>query len=318
MGFRYQDYFDVQITDPAKRAEVLETLNWLATETKGEMLAIIQKAHQRYGTIVIQEGDETAGYIDKSLVEINFDQIASSRYMDPDGNAHPTSLKRALTHELGHMADENKEPFYAQHRAEIIRLKKEGLDHAQAGLPEEKSKRENLLTEAAVHPEAFSRSEAFDIMYDTQAVWHQEIYLLSEAEKYYERSDLYKLQKHVLERPIVDLENHIMQTYAGEPARASYESTITHSAPYREALLQQFYQYIDDKPFPVNPEPAEDLACSIPPDVLEKINRGEMTLAQAGITLDKDETLPDQHEGCLVVVPLTPISAPAPQGKKER
>lgn len=316
MGFRYQDYFDVQIKDPQKRKEFIAAINWLANHTNGEVLEKIVKAKEiRGGKIAVYEGPETGVPIGAAALQINFEDIKTFRYADAEGRVHPFTLKRTLAHEMFHLADEKEATFFTpDRRQEILDKKLEGLAKASQGYDEEKDARGENLGFAVRVPHLFSRSEAMNIAAENQLIWHKDAYLTAEAIAYYNESDLHKHVKEQMEHPALRFENHILQTYAGQSPRRSYEEAL-YQADFRKALLPELYTLIDQAGFPVNPEPAMDAPCGISGEVLQKINRGEMTLAQAGITLDADETLPDQHEGCLVVAPPTPTT---PESTKER
>lgn len=304
--FRYEDYFDLRIEDAHKRQQVIDELEWLATQTGGEGLAKIEKARELHGRITVLEGEETASnYFVGSLI-VNFYQLHNARYEDEEGNLHTISLRRGLVHEIGHLADENTVKYYTPERiAEINKIEAENLKQAQEELPQENEKREQRLTQAVANPEAFSRSEAMEIMKDVQQVWKSDIFLEARQVELFFKSAAYQEKLALLEEPVTNFENGIMHRYGGEPPRKDYQAT-KFAFGYKDILSSNFYQYIDGKPFPVNPEPAMGATCGIPGDILEKINRGEMTLAQAGVTLDPDETLPDEQEGCLVVASWTP------------
>lgn len=315
MGFRYQDYFDIQIADPTKRAEVIKVLNWLGTQTNGEMIAKMQQMKELQGKkVLIREGVENAVIVNTNILEVNLEAPQSSQYKDAKGEKHPSTLPRILAHEIFHLADKGHASFYTPERVQEIKdIRMKGWDIAINNMPIEHKKRSDQLTHAVLNPTLYSRSEAMFIAAEAQSVWLESDYLLEAAMEHYNQSDVHKLQKKLFEEPATAFENHIMKTYANEPERAGYGASY-YINNYRSLLAEKIYDYVGSQPFPVNPEPAMDASCGISGDILQKINRGEMTLAQAGITLDADETLPDQHEGCLVVAPQTP----APESTKER
>lgn len=273
-------------THPEDWAKVDALINWVATQPElvEKVKQSVAKGEKKLDIIAAQ----TSFFGDENMIFINMKEnpAEKARYLGQDGKVHFMSPEQSFAHELEHaIQDDPTPPGAALERAKKAVKEKTGLTQTELDRKLEQIESGTLqrdwgnvlLMEHLEYRLRYSLAINAELSQDTE--------YMAFVEKY--------------EIPAIMAENKVAISLGKVPRMLDYFAS--GAAGKEEGLAQldmkKLRKTFEKRPFALNPEPAEDTTCPIAGGTLEAINREQITLQEAGVSVTEDLS------GCLLLTP---------------